>query len=789
MKKLTAGKIRKDSLNRIKNKNQQVSSGARGYTIGVARVYSVNYEEFTIGLKVIKGGNQEYQRIPIALTFPGAGNRHFFGAMPEVGDYCVIGQMTQESSGGTTIPVILNWVPAGTWVGHDWMVTQPFSPEEYSMDPRDSTFVEGVYHRVRHKLRHMTPGNIVASSSQGSDLVLDEGVLLTNRRNTSIELRDSDQAIISRGLQSFQSYAGVRSYSGMVQRDAIRLPTSMFSDGKNWEPSSLINRDENRPFTDDELLGFSTPYPTGYLTPNDLFNRLGEDGELKDSPQSGVFLGTNVDPFYILQRGLFINAEGYALDNKYKNDAVYGGKSIYRVSTNPGSNAALGDKSFTEYRIEVSHTSDGILPVSEQTDGFDADRLPRTAQTSSDPNNSQGPFLEWSLGTIVGNDPYSIKGRELYGIPLQTRVFDLSGKLNPEIISALGVPVEKQAASLFRMNPPIKNGEPSFWSISKEGKFTAFIGGKENENTVDVGIRGNMRVYASGEINIKSGKGVNLDLKSDNPSNMALNLESSDSAIRIYAGGKSTTGDLAKLTAPVGDGLPDSPNLTLEAKDNILLKSSRKAQVNTGTLEVSSSAVNVNTLSNTSINSGDRIGLSSKTFDLICNGKANFSFHGPKDLLPTNGSFRSTTFAGIAVGVVDESLYVSGDREETFLLGNHKTSVLLGNMTYETEAGIWTARATGNSLTVDSISGITASAAVGNISLNATVGGLQMSGQTNVLIRSSGPAVFSGVSGVTLGGPGKFGGIVSSSDLDPLTGLPLLTFGMGSPGHLLGPAV
>ena len=110
-------------------------------------------------------------------------------------------------------------------------------------------------------------------------------------------------------------------------------------------------------------------------------------------------------------------------------------------------------------------------------------------------------------------------------------------------------------------------------------------------------------------------------------------------------------------------------------------------------------------------------------------------------------------------------------------------------MTYETEAGIWTARATANSITVDSISGITASAGVGNVSLNATVGGLQMSGQTNVLLRSSGPAVVSGAAGVTLGGPGKFGGIVSSSDLDPLTGLPLLTFGMGSPGHLLGPAV
>lgn len=785
---LSSGKIKKDFANKIKVKEQQVSSGSRQFALGIARVYSLDYKEFTVGLKIIKGGNQEYQRIPVGMSFPGAGARHFFGAMPEVGDYCVVGHMAQDSAGGTTIPVIVSWIPAGTWVGYDWMITQSFAPEEYSMDPKDSSFVDGAFQRTRHKLRHMTPGTILASSSQGSDLVLDEGVILTNRRNTSLQLRDQDQAIILRGLQQFQSYAGMRSYAGMVQRDAIRIPTSLFSDGKNWAPSSLINREENRPFNDDELLGFTTPYPSGYLTPHEIYRRLKEDGTFADYPQSGLDIPLNLDPFYLLERGLYIDSNGYALDSRYVNDAVYGGKSIYRIGTN-GENGALGGQSFTEYRVEITHTSDGILPVSEQTDGFDAERLPRTSQTASDPQSDKRPYIESVIGTVVGNDPYSLKGREEYGLPLVVDVFNEANELEPKVQSALGLPIQKQAATLFRMNPPVNVGESTFWSLSKEGKFKAFIGGNDNERTVDIGIRGGMKVFASGEIDIKSGKGINLDLKSDNSSNYALNLASSDSAIRIYAGGKSTTNDLANLTAPIGAGITDSPNLTLEGKENVLIKGSRKVSVNAANYQSDTTAYTVNALSNVSISGGDRVGISSKTFDLISNGKSNFSFHGPLNLLPTNGAFRTTTFAGITVGTVDESLYVAGDREETFLLGNHKTSVLIGNLTYETEAGVWSARATGNTISVDSLSGVTVNATVGNISMNSTVGGVLVSGQTNVLIRSTGPTVVSGVGGITLGGPGKIGGIVSSSDLDPLTGLPLITFGMGSPGHLLGPAV
>ena len=55
----------------------------------------------------------------------------------------------------------------------------------------------------------------------------------------------------------------------------------------------------------------------------------------------------------------------------------------------------------------------------------------------------------------------------------------------------------------------------------------------------------------------------------------------------------------------------------------------------------------------------------------------------------------------------------------------------------------------------------------------------------SALVVSAGPTTIRGAAVTLSATGGKVGGIVSSADLDPLTGLPLITFGMGSPTHLL----
>jgi len=807
MDRISKGDIKSDLNSKLQSKKQRTSSGASRNYLGVARVMTINYEEHTVTLAVVLGEDQEFQRQPIAMTYPGAGARHFFGAMPEEGDHCIIGHLSQESDGRTSTPVILGWIIPGTWMGHDWLTTQPFAPEEYSMDTKDSFFVAGAFQRTRHKLRHMDPGNILCSSSQGSDLVLSEDVLLSNRRGNEIRLRDPDQAMVVRALQQFTALAGTRTYSGMVQRDATFLPTSMFCDGTPWDGNQQINVEENRPWTDAELRALGTgKVSVGDLNPNPVFDRRNADGSL-GTLASGMFFENNVDPNEFLQQGGFITSQGKTLDGREKSNAVYGGKSFFRVSAsqvNDGrpANAVLGvgdqSHSYTEHRLEVAHTSDGRLPVTDQTDGFDAERLPRTPLTGEDGlgRSSSAPFIECVYGTVVGNDPFSKAGRQVYGIPLKPVIFEDStpGKgPSPTLEPATHAELGDQAAMLFRMFPPLAEqpGSPTFWSVTKDGRFKASIGGPQNVDfSAEIALRSGLRVNTAGVLRLEAEGGLELNIANgDAKSNMGLNLSSDKGAVRVYGGGKTTQGTVASQTAPAGAGESNLPSLILEGKDNVLIKSGRQVMVNTTDMAVRATGLSFSALSGIGMEAGDRIGLNSKTYDQITNGKATYNFHGYKDNLPTNGAFRSTTFTGISIGNVDEYLVVQGDRTEDFLLGNHTTTVQVGNLTYETNAGTWKARAGANELSVDVASGISGQVSLGNITLDAIAGAVTISGQVSLTAKSTGPAVLSGATGVTLGGPGKSGAIVCGMDLDPLTGAPLSTYGMGSPGHLLGPSV
>jgi hypothetical protein len=800
--RVTKGDLRQLIYSEHQAKKQRTSSGAAAMTLGVAKVVTLNTEDHTITLRQVLGADQEFQRNPVAMTYPGAGRRHFFGALPEEGDYCLIGHLAQETDGRTTTPVILGWIVPGTWVGHDWMVTQPFAPDEWSMDPKDSFFVAGAFERVRHKLRHYEPGNVAGSSSQGADFVLNEEVLLSNRRGNEFRLRDQDQAAVTRACQQFTALSGTRTYSGMVQREATFLPTQMVSDGVDWAGPRQFNVDENRPFTDAEMREFPSTEQVGDLIPNPVFDRRAEDGLLGDR-KSGVAFEPNADPYEFLKRGMFVGEGGKIFDIAHQSNAVYGGKPLYRTSVVHDSdgrplNAVIGvgdqARAYTEHRIEVSHTSDGKLPVTEQTDDFDADRLPRTRPTGVDPQgrSAKAPFVEFVLGTVVGNDPFSKAGRLQYGLPLTPVIFDQTGGPAPSLESGAQVPLDQQAASLFQLFPPTLNGgPPTFWSTTKDGRFFASIGGPQTEDySAEIALRSGMRLSLGGKLRLEPEQGIELRVGNGDPiNNFGLDLSSDKGAVRVYGGGNTTQGALGARSAPVDGGETDAPSLIMEGRFNALLKASRKLTFNAQEQETRVTSSVTKALSNVDMQAGDRINMASKSFDQLVNGKAVVAFQGYKDNLPTNGPFRETTFSGIGVGTIDQYLAVLGDREEEFLLGNHTTTIRVGNFTYETDAGQWSARAGLNTATLDIATGFEVLVTTGNIQMDAAFGAAVITGLTNITAKSQGTAILSGTAGVSLGGPGKVGSIVSSSDLDPLTGAPLATYGMGSPGHSLTTAV
>lgn len=751
--------------------------------MGVARVVNIDYEAFTATLRTIIGTAGQYERVPVPISFPGAGNRHFFGSLPEIGDMCVVGWLPQESSekgGGTKTPVILAWVLPGTSFARHWTTIASFDPDEFDMSSeRAKTMTEGAHSMIRMKMRHMQPGNVLASSSQGSDLVLDEGVMLTNRRGNEIRLRDQDQALILRSLQQFHAMAGARVYAGMVQRDATFLPKTMVSDGTHWDD---INQSlDGEPF----LVSDNEPNkqaPRGFLSPTALLARSRlADGKSRPT----ILIGSALDPYVFLVNGGFISETGFVVDTKHDPSGYYGGKPIYRVASDGKSNAATvaDQKTFTEYRIEVNHTSDGRLPVTEQTDMFDADRLP-----GSNPNADpvvpppNVPFMEFVMGSVVGNDPYTQEGRKKYGIPLVARIFEGDSPV-PRLDGADlngGTPVEDQLASLFRMVPPVGNTESqgTFWGLNKSGQFKASIGGKPTEFSAEIAMAGSLKIGLGGGMRFISDG--HLEWITRNKA--SLNMSAPEGAVHIYGGGPPKTNSaVGERNSGTDGGEGDLPTVDIVAKTNARIKAEKMVAIKAGRATIDAANIAITSQGDLTLDGAAKVSISTDNYQMHSNGKAQESYGGPKYGLPTNLPLHERTYTPTSTGVAEKVLYTLGDREEKFNAGNHKTTILIGNMTYETNLGSWSARAMTSKMKMGS-SGISATAQVGTLSMSATAGTATMSGLAGVtMVASGGSATVRGSAGVHLGGPiTEIGSILVSGSIEPFTGLPYSTWGMGA---------
>jgi len=783
-------------------KRIETADPERQWGLGIASVTEVDYEEMFISLRVIVGASSDDERVPVPITFPGAGARHFFGAMPEIGDLCVVGWMPQESlrPNAARTPVILGWVLPGVWTGRDWMTTSAFGVDEADMgSQRERDVARAVFDRVRHKLRHIQPGNIVASSSQGSDLVLDEGVLLANRRGNEFRLRDQDQAAVLRALQRFEALAGIRGYHGMVQRDATFLPAAMVSDGKLWDGKQQAV--DGKPLSQTDLPD-DPSRPRDFLAPADTLSKI------LNSEEEGPFLKDplyqwteSLDPYTFLQRGGFLTEDGFVIDGSHRADAVYGGKAIFRVAApdrkNAGKNATLDAKipTLTERRIEIAHTSDGRLPVTEQTDGFDADRLPPTDKETPGGSPS-APFIEWVMGSVIGNDPYTAKGRLAYGLPLIAKVFDgdtVVPRLDPVPLTVSDksdtapAPLKLHAASLFKLNP--LDGTPAtFWSVNKQGQLRAFISGPRRENSAEVALSGGLKLALGGPLTILMDGGINFGTKSKE----SLHLHSEQGPVTVYGGGPVKAAEaVGERLAGTKRGESDLPSVDIHGRTGVRVRSGTKVFLKGAIVESNATSQRMQAHSDMEIGSGGRLGVSAETLAFLCSGRRTDEFSGPKNFSPTQGPLHERTYTPSVPGLVcEKATYTWGDREETLKLGNHTTTVIVGDATYEVGVGTLTLRGATSQfkLNLDGIEGI---AAVGDVTLDASTGAASMTAVSSVRVAASaGDATLSGGTRVLLSAPVQgpdFGPIVCGGSLEPFTGLPFSTWGIGAPNHLVTP--
>jgi hypothetical protein len=676
-------------------------------------------------------------------------------------------------------------------------VLQDFLPTEVDMNPKMLTEAEGYYSRVRHKMRQMRPGEVYASSKQGSEVFLDEGVLISNRRANEIRLRDQDQAIVLRSLQQFHAMGGARVYGGMVQRDASFLPRRMFTDGYEWN-APLQESATTVPKKLSELRNANQV--TNALQPHDVFIR--SEAQNPTTRISGLDVEDNQDPYAFLMRGLFITAQGLVPSGSVSvSDAEYNGKPIFRVSIDPDpernappTNGILGQtdvesQTLTEYRIELDHTNDGRLPVTEQTDGFDADRLPSDAaqQTAS---AFGGPYIKWVLGSVVGNDAFSKKGKALYGQPLVPRVFP-----TPEFISGIGVSLDQHAASLFRVEPPLEDPSktrPMFVSTTKNGDVRAALGGSQSNNSLEMSLNGGMLVGANGPTTFNSAV-FRVRASSGTPeSNYGIDLETENGAVRISGQGPSTQATGSQRTTSKDNQATHAPHVLVEApRGNVHVQSARFTKIS------GANAVQLVDTNQVLIQSKQTVVLSTDSYSMQMNelkrtvqGKETTLYSGPKSFLPTNLPIRTVTFAATPLtghfgGPTDKYTMVLGDREERFFFGSHRRTIIAGNNTTTVGLGNITQTAGLNSVNVGTVSGVDVTALTGPVNIFSTISA-SMTGLAKVSVKAVGEASLSALF-TRLGGVGRVGGILCSTDREPFTGLPYAFFGSGSPGHQLSP--
>lgn len=754
-------------------KDMGSSTGPGAFGLALAKVVNVDDIKHEITLQVFSGENDRFQRTAIPNTYPAAGARHFMGAMPEPGDICVVGYLATSPR----MPLILAWVPISLTAGMEWLPVQDVLPTEADMSPQRRTEFEGIYGRYRHKMRAMTPGDVLLSSGKGSDLFLDQGVQLVNRRGNEIRLRDADQAMVVRALQQFQALGGVRVYAGMVQRDGAQLLRRMTSDGIAW--AAPIQYADGTPLPPDQL-GVTDQ---DRLTPHPVFARLDPTDA---GPDSGIRFSDNLDPHTILSRALLLTPDGTVLGDE---DGIeYGGKTIFRVALDPlaessyngaAATARADAETLTEHRIEIQHTWDGHLPVTEQTDGFDADRVPEGGALL----DSKRPFLEWVLGSVVGNDPYSVQGRALYKQPLVVRIF-AGDQVSPRFESGLGTPLEEHAASLLRVESPLEPtlGQATLVSLTKDGRARIFLGGPRDQSSLELGLAGGMNVQAGGPVRL-GGRSLQLDFQGGDPvSNIGFGVRSQTGAVVLSGGGPGTV--------PGGT----SPGLLLEAPvSDATLRSGKVTTISGASAVVVKDTNNFTALAKQVIGLfSDKLIQQCNTLDRTVQGKESTLYSGPKNFNPAAAPIREVTFAatpltGHVGGTTDKYTMVFGNREETFIKGNHTTNIAVGDCNYRVGVGTFRVNAGVNLQELGTSSGYSLTVTTGPVAITgvSTVG---ITGTAGLTLKSGGVARLSGTTTI-LGGSGKSGLIICSTDLDPLSGLPLSTFGMGSPGHLLGPPI
>lgn len=720
--------------------SKEVTTNARDAKayLWAATIVHVDNETMVCSIRLGSGVGERHD-VPITAA-SGSGPRSWAGAMPERGARVIIGWKKFGNRGH--VPYIIEYLTPGVFPARDF---EPFS----SLDPNDAQKIKdiapdvaedpGIFADVvRLKSRKVYSGDFLATSSGGSDFILDRDGYLVNRAGNEFRLRDSDQTSILQTVNEFTSNSAGYYRRGLIKRNAFSFLPDLYPLDKNGVPLKVISPGDPANGVDPD-----TGEPLDRNPAYDIllsFGLIKEDGtkNFPDDPKQ---------PFY---------PHVVAPD---------GQRIAYVVHGEPEFSFSDTAYSYVEDRRELRHISDGIMAVTEEGDGFQVDP----------------PFpvmIEDVHGTVVGNDFHSDAGRPLYKRVLSMKIFQSpdQGTLADgptleavDTVQRLSLMDDVALARLYRVQSPNSSNQYVF-GVTKEGKVLLHIpktragDPQEKGKSAEVNIQGLVKAIIGADENSNN---TSIDLKTLG----GINLE-----VGRFSDGNSIVLNLHGKIKKIHNG-NDNNGLTNE-------------EIYGGSTHKNTSGSESSIVGGTSVeNIGGEKALIANSISLNA-GTGGLKTTVAGDVAITvlgKSQSQNAQLANSTYALGKKQLILSGVDDNTLLAGNRSYTVVSGLMTNTVTSGSMNSVVTTGTYSVNVGTGsFAATIGSGSLSMTCSAGPMSLSTSTIMsIVATTSTSIASpftkigtiGVGFAVAGIPGP-----PSPALDYLTGLPLL----GQPSLQIG---
>lgn len=730
-------------------KNQSLQSREAHSYLWTGHIIHVDIETMVCSLAIDFGAAKEWHDVPLPAP-AGSGPRSWAGCIPEPGTKVLV--QWKQFGNRNFQPYIVGFMTAGTFPARHYEPYSTCDPQEarealeavpeLADDPRYNLGI------IRLKARKAYSGDFIASSSSGADFLLDRNATIQNRAGNEFRLRDSDQTAVLQTINEFTSSAAGYYRRGLIRRNAFNLLPDLMLSVPDRTPGMI----------GDKLI-------------DEVLSEKNVTIENSNPSEWNAVLVDQIDPsstaFETLKNFGFVDESGKVIDTitKSQTDPIYpfvivpdGRRQSYAVAGVQDLKYDETDECYVEDRADIFHTSNAVMSVTEEGDGIQID------------NPSSRIFIEDVKGTVVGNDPFSDGGRELYKRILSIKMFDSEdpganprAELFPIDMTSPSEAETIALARLFRVKCPADDAKQYTFGITKEGRVFLEVPCSSGDlQSIDLATSGGVRAFLGPNservsLNLKTQGGVKLDIGSfkDGSSD-----ENDSVSVDVTLHGKIKTNYIGQQGR---ETIVNGTDYTSVGGSHVVIAGggSVVAVGGTAALEAEGRRVNVGT--------GGYVLRSQGSYDLVCLDKASEAFAMTRTITHATGSMK-TVLTGL-----ESTMMISGVHTTTVAAGAYSVTVGAGNLSLA--SGIGANIAAGANVTLGA-GGATTSVAGGSHTtvaggINMMIGGIACGVQAPVV--KIGTTI---VGCVVAGVPGP-----PSPHFDFVTGLPIL----GQPTTFIGP--